>query len=32
MAFQIDTASIHSASMRLEVIGNNISNSNTSGF
>ena len=32
MAFQIDTSSIHSASTRLEVIGNNIANSNTSGF
>jgi flagellar hook protein FlgE len=32
MAFNIDTASINAASMRLEVIGNNISNSNTSGF
>ena len=32
MAFQIDTSSIHSASMRLEVIGNNIANSNTAGF
>lgn len=32
MAFQIDTSSIHSASTRLEVIGNNISNSNTVGF
>ncbi len=32
MTFQIDTSAIHSASMRLEVIGNNISNSNTAGF
>ena len=32
MAFQIDTSGIHSASTRLEVIGNNISNSNTVGF
>jgi len=32
MAFNIDTASINAASMRLEVIGNNIANSNTSGF
>ena len=32
MVFQIDTASIHSASMRLEVIGNNIANANTAGF
>ena len=32
MAFQIDTSSIHSASMRLEVIGNNIANSNAAGF
>jgi flagellar hook protein FlgE len=32
MAFQIDTSSIHSASLRLEVIGNNIANSNTAGF
>lgn len=32
MTFQIDTSAIHSAAMRLEVIGNNISNSNTAGF
>ena len=32
MAFSIDTSSINAASLRLEVIGNNIANSNTSGF
>ncbi len=32
MAFTIDTSSISAASLRLEVIGNNIANSNTSGF
>lgn len=32
MAFNIDSASLLSASARLDVIGNNISNSNTVGF
>lgn len=32
MGFQIDTSSIMSASKRLEVIGNNVANSNTVGF